>query len=136
MTSPRRSMVYTVGVIVFVVMTLLVVTDAFATGYDRSVTNITNNYYGDDYFDDDNGVGNSDFSQFIAMQNSANYCVFDYASGWQGCGSVGWYDGYTGYNLGLATRVDCWMVRFGVQTDEDFDEYSGGVGGSFHFGCK
>jgi hypothetical protein len=112
--------------------------EAFAGKYDHSSTITNNHYYGDEYFDDgsDNGIGNSDFSQFIAMQNSANYCVFDYAPGWQGCGSAGWYDGYTGYNLGLATRIDCWMVRFGVQTDEDFDEYSGGVGGSFHFGCK
>jgi hypothetical protein len=81
----------------------------------------------------DSGISKSDFAKIGAMLNAASYCVFDYAPGWQGCVSTGFYDDAVGYNTMLATRIDNWMVRFGVQADEGFDEFSGGVGGSWHF---
>jgi len=83
-----------------------------------------------------NGLGDPSIGMLGARLAAADYCVMDFAPGWQGCTSAGFDNGYVGYNFALATRVDCWMIKFGVQTDEDFKEYSGGIGGSWHFGCK
>lgn len=135
-----------VGVIAMMLFAGVVLQPAGASGRDNDVTiNLTINNVAPPVDTDpaatttsasgsgDSGVSGNDYSKIFAMQGAADYCVFDYAMGWQGCGSVGFYDGSTGYNAMFATRVDDFMIKFGIQADEYFDEYAGGVGGSWHF---
>ena len=140
--TARKSIAFGLGVIL--VLSISFCSDAIAGGNHAQNINLNLNYKSppirptaqstqvapDDDYD---GVGSSDFAKIMAMSMAADYCVFDYAPGWQGCVSTGWYDGHNGYNGMLATRIDNWMIKFGMQTDEDFDEYSGGVGASVHF---
>ena len=127
----------------YLILSLALVASAVSAG-GNTIT--TNNYYNSDspppVVDQDTGVNstgvsstgvNSIFDKYTAMGAAADYCIFDYASGWQGCGSTGWSNGEQAINAMFATRIDTWMIKVGVQTDIDLDEYQGGVGARFHF---
>jgi hypothetical protein len=94
------------------------------TNQVTEVTNhsITNSYLSGDALD-----------RSIAMSAAGDTCVFDYAPGWQGCVGAGFYGSSQGYNGSLATRIDEFMLRTNLQTDDQLDDFSIGVGGSWHF---
>ncbi len=78
-------------------------------------------------------VGDDDFDMAQAMSAAGDVCVFDYASGWQGCVGAGFFGNAEAYNGSAVTRVDQFMIRVNLQADRDFEEYAVGVGGSWHF---
>lgn len=78
-------------------------------------------------------VNNDLLDDIMAMSAAGDSCVFDYAKGWQGCISGGWYGSSTALNGSLVTRIDTFMLRVNIQADTEFDEVAGGVGGSWHF---
>jgi len=139
----KNAFAFIVGLLFAFLMLKMILTPVAAHGASHDDINITilheyeappeggGNTGTNDGFD--NGASIQPYSKLFAMLNAPNFCVFDYARGWQGCGSVGWYDNYYGYNAMFATRIDNTMIKFGIQFDEDFDEYSGGVGASMHF---
>lgn len=114
----------------YLILSLALVASAVSAG---GVTNNYYNYEAPPTITEQGTGGNSIFDKYTAMGAAADYCIFDYASGWQGCGSTGWSNGEQAINAMFATRIDTWMIKFGVQTDRDLDEYQGGVGASFHF---
>ncbi len=125
-----------------IVLALIIALQAFVFNYAHASGNhvTVNNYYPTEVIEipsilQSNGISGSYIDELMAMSAAADYCVFDYAKGWQGCVSTGFFGGAVAYNLQFATRVDCWMVSFGVQADDDFGDFAGGVGGSWHFGC-
>lgn len=103
-----------------------------------TTNNTTNNYYTQEGSTEtivrssSSGLG-EDVDKAIAMSISGDQCVYDYAKGWQGCVAVGYFSDYAALNLSAATRVDELMVRFGVQTTEEVDDFAVGVGVSWHF---
>jgi hypothetical protein len=117
----------------------LLLSPAFAHDGHHEGGDTINNYNYDSTFDGAQGCtdcgndGDDERDRTRAMSAAGDVCVFDYAPGWQGCGGAGFYDNAQGYNASAVTRVDQFMVRMNVQTDDQFDKYAVGIGGSWHF---
>jgi hypothetical protein len=138
----RNAIGFAAGVIAIIILAVIFSGDAKAGGnhgHDINL-NLTYDYDPPDVGglsiasdNQDSGVQNSELDLSRAMAAAGDACVFDYAPGWQGCGTYGWSGGEQAFNGSLVTRVDEWMIRINIQTDIDFEEYSGAIGGSWHF---
>ena len=140
----RNTIVGAVVVVVILIITSLF-TDAEASGlnqnHDHNINlTVTQEYEPQDVDPlsiandhQDSGVSDSELDKTRAMVAAGDTCVFDYASGWQGCIGGGFSGDESAINGSLVTRVDQIMIRTNIQADTDFDDYAVGVGGSWHF---
>jgi len=112
---------------------LLIALISFKVGASGGLNTVNNYYYGNEDVSTRYVVGDTNFDMSMAMSAAGDTCVFDYAPGWQGCGGMGWYGSEQAFNGSAVVRLDQYMLRFNLQADDDFSEFAGGVGGSWHF---
>ena len=153
MKDYNRNLMWVTGVVavLFFISLAIGFSDVNASPKHDSGTVVINNYYNQPppsqptdmstttYVDSGGDIHEvkSDYEKKIgravAASMAAGSCQFDYATGFQGCASFGWYDDETGVNFQVGKRVDDLLFNGGIACDIDFEECAGIGAVNWHF---